>query len=162
MSETSSVMHPMAPEHMPYFIPTASGEDAMFTTVFYFAIILAFVVGTLYLRLHALPERMAHGSSRTQFQLVAIMALLALFTHNMIFWVLALLLAATQLPDFLTPVTSGARSLAKLAGRDYEGDLSEEFDHHPGEDPIEQVAEAPEPQETEAQNTGTKDTKDEG
>ena len=120
--------HPLAPDHLPYFIPAADGSDAMFGHVIVFIIVGLFAGGTLYLRLHALPERMAHGASRTQLQLVAILALIALFTHEAIFWIVALLLAATQLPDFLTPITSGARSLAKMSERDYEGDFDEADD----------------------------------
>lgn len=126
-------MHPMAPEHLPYFIPTAAGDDGMFTTVIIFVVAGAFLAGTIYLRLHALPEQMAHGANRTQLQLVAILALLALFTHEALFWIAALLLAAAQFPDFLTPITSAARSLAKMTDRDYEGDFDddEDEDQHP-------------------------------
>ena len=70
-------------------------------------------VGTLYFRLHSLPEHMAHGTGPSQLQIVSILALLALFTHNNLFWVLALLLAAVKIPDFLTPLNSIARSLER-------------------------------------------------
>jgi hypothetical protein len=46
-----------------------------------------------------------------------VLALLALFTHNNIFWVAALLLALVRLPDIATPLVAMADSLAKLAGR---------------------------------------------
>ncbi len=126
MSDSSAAMHPMAPEHLPYFIPGADGSDPMFTNAIFFVVIGVFLVGVLYLYLHSIPERMAHRTHRTQMQIVAMLALIALLTHQNIFWIAALLLAATQLPDFLTPITSGARSLASLAGRDYEGDLPED------------------------------------
>lgn len=133
MSESSeaAVLHPLAPEHLPYFIPTADGVDGMLTTTIYAAVIGAFLIGVFYLYLHSLPERMSHG--RTQFQIVAILGLLALFTHQNIFWIIALLLGATTLPDFLTPITSGARSLAALANRDYDGDVAEDADPIYGE-----------------------------
>src|SRR3954449_4234947 len=38
-------------------------------------------VGNLYLHLHTLPERMAHKSQKLQFEIVAVLGLLALFTH---------------------------------------------------------------------------------
>ena len=44
------------------------------------------------------------------------LALLALFTHNHLFWIAALLLALVQFPDFSSPLGSMARSLEKLAG----------------------------------------------
>jgi hypothetical protein len=49
-------------------------------------------------------------------QLVAVLTLLALFTHNNLFWIAALLLAFVQLPDFSSPMSSIAKSLEKLAG----------------------------------------------
>jgi hypothetical protein len=42
---------------------------------------------------------------------VEILALLALFTHNNLFWVAAILIAAFRVPDFLTPLNSIAESL---------------------------------------------------
>jgi hypothetical protein len=44
------------------------------------------------------------------------LALLALFTHNHIFWIGALLIALVQFPNFSAPLASMARSLEKLAG----------------------------------------------
>jgi hypothetical protein len=74
-------------------------------------------VGLLYLRLHALPEHLAHGTSKVQLQLVGVLTLLALFTHNHIFWIAALLLALVQFPNFSAPLASMAQSLEKMAGR---------------------------------------------
>jgi hypothetical protein len=122
----SPAAHPLAPEHLPYFIPLADGTDGMFTTAVVFVLLLLFGGGVFYLYLHSIPERMAHGANRGQFQVVAILGLVALFTHESIFWIAALLLAALQLPDFLTPITSSARSLARLVQRDYEGDAQED------------------------------------
>ena len=51
------------------------------------------------------------------FVLPGMLALLALFTHNHLFWIAALLLALVQFPDFSSPLASMARSLEKLAGR---------------------------------------------
>ena len=72
-------------------------------------------VGTLYLRLHSLPERMAHKSQKLQFEIVAILGLLALFTHIQLFWVAGLLLAMIDIPDFGTPLRSIAGSVEKIA-----------------------------------------------
>lgn len=73
------------------------------------------LLGTFYLHLHSLPERLAHKHGRMQFELVAVLGLLALFTHNNLFWVAALLLAFVQLPDFMTPLGSIANSLSRMA-----------------------------------------------
>ncbi|RVI50626.1 DUF2950 family protein [Sinorhizobium meliloti] len=66
---------------------------------------------------HALPEHMAHGASKVQLQLVAVLSLIALFTHNHLFWIAALLLALIEFPDFSSPITSMADSLRKIADR---------------------------------------------
>ncbi|MBC9248467.1 hypothetical protein H4P12_17530 [Paracoccus sp. 11-3] len=82
-----------------------------------FMLLAIFVAGTLYLRLHSLPEHLAHGNQKMQFEIVAVLGLIALFTHNNIFWIAALLLAMVDLPDFLSPLRSIARSLHRIAGQ---------------------------------------------
>ena len=72
-------------------------------------------VGTLYWRLHSLPERMAHKSQKLQFEIVAVLGLISLFTHMHIFWIAGLLLAMIDLPDFGTPLRSIAGSVEKIA-----------------------------------------------
>ena len=105
--------HPLAPEHLPVFIPGADGSDPLYTAVATLLVILVLSVGIIYLRLHALPEHLAHRTSSTQLQLITVLALLALFTHNNAFWILALLLAVVRIPDFLTPLKSISESLKK-------------------------------------------------
>jgi hypothetical protein len=58
--------------------------------------------------------------------IIMVLALLALFTHNNIFWVAALLLSAIRLPDFTTPLKSIARSLETLAATRAGGDATRE------------------------------------
>jgi hypothetical protein len=114
---TEVAMHPAAPAHLPGFI-TAPGEtDPLMVGSVILLIVLVMVLGTLYFWLHSIPERIAHGTGRIQFQLVGVLALLALFTHNNLFWVLALFLALVPIPDFWTPLASMAQSLAKMVGR---------------------------------------------
>ena len=72
--------------------------------------------GILFLRLHTLPERMAHKSHKLQFEIVAVLGLIALFTHMHIFWIAGLLLAMIDLPDFGTPLNRIAGSAEKIAG----------------------------------------------
>ncbi|MGR3713941.1 MAG: hypothetical protein ACU0A6_12580 [Shimia sp.] len=48
-------------------------------------------------------------------QIVSVLALLALFTHNNLFWILALLLAAVKLPDMLGPLRRISDSIDLLA-----------------------------------------------
>ncbi|MEH2509447.1 hypothetical protein V1291_000801 [Nitrobacteraceae bacterium AZCC 1564] len=111
----SDQLHPMAPHHLPFFI-TAPG-DPDWLTVIVGALLIAAVlgIGNLYLRLHSLPERMAHKSQKLQFEIVAILGLLALFTHIHLFWIAGLLLAFIDIPDFGTPLRSIAGSVEKIA-----------------------------------------------
>ena len=71
-----------------------------------FLIATIFWVGTVYWKLHSMPERMAHKSQKLQFEIVAVLGLISLFTHLHIFWVAGLLLAMIDLPDFGTPMRS--------------------------------------------------------
>jgi hypothetical protein len=111
-------LHPVAIEHLPPFITAPGQTDILFTVVVIFIIAMILAIGNLYFRLHALPEHMMHGTSKVQMEFVAVLALIALFTHNHLFWIAALLLAFIEFPDFSTPMSSIARSLEKLAGRD--------------------------------------------
>ncbi len=92
--------HPLAPEHLPRYIGGPDGSDPLFTLVVWLLVILLLAVGNFYLKLHALPERMAHRQNSAQLQLITVLAILALFTHNNVFWVAALLLAVVRFPDF--------------------------------------------------------------
>jgi hypothetical protein len=97
-------MHSAAVDHLPIFITAPGDTDILFNVMVVFVLLLILLVGVLYLRLHALPEHMAHGASKVQLQLVAVLSLIALFTHNHLFWIAALLLALIEFPDFSTPV----------------------------------------------------------
>ena len=77
-------------------------------------LIVLLVAGTLYFKLHAIPEHLGGKQNSTQLQLISILAVLALFTHNNAFWIIALLIAAINIPDFMTPLKTIANSLAKL------------------------------------------------
>lgn len=110
-------MNPAAPHHLPGFI-TAPGESDIFLNgAAVFLVVMVLTLGSVYFRLHALPEHMAHKSAnKLQFEMVAVLALLALFTHNNVFWVAALLLALVPIPDFHGPLAVMADSLARMAG----------------------------------------------
>jgi hypothetical protein len=111
----SANVHPAAPHHLPGFV-TAPGEtDVLMVVMAIFLIVAVLAVGNLFLRLHTLPERMAHGSQKLQFEIVAVLGLLALFTHQHIFWVAGLLLALVDIPDFGTPLRRIAGSVESLA-----------------------------------------------
>ena len=109
-------LHPAAAHHLPPFV-TAPGEtDVLFVAMAIFVLLAVIGIGIFYFKLHALPEQMAHRGQKVQFEVVAVLALLALFTHNHVFWIAGLLLAFVPLPDFTTPLKSIARSLDRMAG----------------------------------------------
>jgi hypothetical protein len=116
MADPTNGAHPAATQHLPSFI-TAPGETDVLMVVMVFILIIAVVAfGVLFLRLHTLPERIAHRGHKLQFEIVAVLGLLALFTHMHIFWVVGLMLALVDLPDFGTPLNRIAGSTEKLAG----------------------------------------------
>ena len=121
----SESLHPAAPHHLPGFI-TAPGDTDVLMVVAGITLIAAVVgVGNFYLHLHSLPERMAHKSQKFQFEIVAVLGLLSLFTHNHLFWVIGLFLAMIDLPDFSTPLRRIAGSVEKMAGVPPEPDPTE-------------------------------------
>jgi len=112
----SETLHPAAPHHLPGFITGPGDTDVLMIGVGIFLILAVVGVGNLYLHLHSLPERMAHKSKKLQFEIVAVLCLLSLFTHNHLYWVIGLFLALIDLPDFITPLRRIAGSVDKLAG----------------------------------------------
>ena len=110
-------MHPLATPHIPFFITAPGGTDVLFNAVIIFVVGTILLVGNLYFRLHAAPEHMAHGASKVQMEIVAVLTLISLFTHNHLFWIGALLLAMVQFPDFTTPANSIAGSLERIADK---------------------------------------------
>ena len=109
-------LHPAATQHLPMFI-TAPGDTDVLMVVM--AIVLAVSVigfGVLYFRLHALPEQIAHKGQKVQFEIVALLCLIALFTHMHIFWIIGLLLAFIDLPDFGGFLGRIAGSVERMAG----------------------------------------------
>ena len=110
-------LNPLAAQHVPYFITSPGDTDRMMWMVGIFMVGLVMLAGVLYFKLHALPEHLSHGrASKTQIEIVGVLALLALFTHNSMFWVIALILAMVRIPNFEAPLNMMARALLRLAG----------------------------------------------
>jgi multisubunit Na+/H+ antiporter MnhF subunit len=104
--------HPVANHHLPFFMPSADGSDPLLSIMAVVLIGSALAVGVFFFWLHSLPERMVHN--KVQFDIVAVLALLSLFTHIHAFWVAALLIALIDFPVFSLPDVS--RSLRRIAG----------------------------------------------
>jgi hypothetical protein len=109
-------VHPLATEHYPMFLTPPGQTDVLLIAMAIFLVAAVVGIGVFYFKLHSLPEQMAHRGQKVQFEIVAILGLLSLFTHNHLFWIAGLLLAFVPLPDFSTPLTSMAQSLGKMAG----------------------------------------------
>jgi hypothetical protein len=108
-------LHPMTPHHLPFCVAKPGETDALMIVMGVFLILAILGAGNIYLRLHSLPERMAHKGQKLQFEIVAVLGLISLFTHIHIFWIARLLLALIDLPDFSTPLTRIAGSVEKIA-----------------------------------------------
>jgi hypothetical protein len=103
-----------AAQHLPWFITAPGQTDILFVITTILVVGTVAILGVLFFWLHSLPERLGH--KKLQFEIVAVLGLLSLFTHNHVFWVIGLLLALIELPDFMTPWRRMAGALEKLAG----------------------------------------------
>jgi hypothetical protein len=132
-------LHPAAIQHLPAFI-TAPGDTDVLMVVTAFILLAAVVAfGVLFLTLHTLPERMAHKSHKLQFEIVAVLGLLALFTHMHIFWVAGLLLALIDFPDVGGWLGRIAGSVEKIADNGPRGSPPEQSDQTAGHPPADGV-----------------------
>jgi hypothetical protein len=108
-------LHAMTPHHLPFYIAKPGETDVLMIVMGVFLVLAVLGIGNVYLHLHSLPERMAHKGQKLQFEIVAVLGLLSLFTHMHIFWIAGLLLALVDLPDFTTPLSSIAGSVERIA-----------------------------------------------
>jgi hypothetical protein len=124
-------LHPAASHHLPPFISAPGETDVLMVVTAVLLVLGVLGFGILFLRIHSLPERMAHRGHKLQFEIVAVLCLIALFTHMHIFWVAGLLLALIDLPDFGTPLNRIAGSAEKMAGlKPGEGATAMSYDEH--------------------------------
>jgi hypothetical protein len=115
------VLNPLAPHVLPYFAPAGDGSDPMMFNVGVVLLLIVLGLGVLFFWVHSLPERLAHRTKKAQMELVAVLCLLALFTHVHAFWVGALLLALIDIPTLARPVERIAGSLERMAGGPADG-----------------------------------------
>ena len=102
--------------YLPSFITAPGQTDVLLVDIGIFLLVVAFLLGIAFLWLHSLPERIAHNGQKLQFEVVAILCLLALFTHNNLLWGAALLLAFIDLPDLATPLGRISNALERMTG----------------------------------------------
>jgi hypothetical protein len=108
-------LHPAASHHLPMFITAPGHTDVLMVVTGIILVVSVVGFGVLFLRLHSLPERIAHRTHKLQFEIVAVLCLLALFTHVHLFWVAALLLALIEFPDIGGWLGKIAGSVEKIA-----------------------------------------------
>lgn len=68
-----------------------------------FLILFVLTFGVLMLRLHHLPEHVAQKEQKIQYQLVATLGLLAMFTHENLFWIAGFAVGNDRSSRFLRP-----------------------------------------------------------
>jgi hypothetical protein len=117
----TALPNPLATEHLPFFITAPGNTDVLFNIMVVFTVGSVILTGIVFLTIHSLPERMAHKSKKIQFDIVAVLGLLALFTHEHVFWVAALLLAFIDIPDFSTPFKRMVTAVETIAGQQSAG-----------------------------------------
>ena len=108
--------HPVATAHLPAFITSPGETDVLMVAMAIILILSVLGFGIFFFTLHSLPERMAHKGHKMQFEIVAVLCLISLFTHMHIFWIAGLILAMIDLPDFGTSLSRIAGSTEKIAG----------------------------------------------
>jgi hypothetical protein len=120
LADAQSPMHPAATGHLPPFITAPGATDTLLVLMAFVLVAAVLATGVFFFWLHSLPERLVHKSTKVHFDIVAVLALLSLFTHIHLFWVAALLIALVKIPDFSMPDFSGlfgriAAPLEKMA-----------------------------------------------
>jgi hypothetical protein len=111
-----SSTHPAAANHLPPFITGPSETDILMIVTGLILLLSVVMFGVMFFWLHSLPERIAHKSHKLQFEIVAVLGLLALFTHIHAFWVAGLFLALIDFPDLGGWLGRIAMSVEKIAG----------------------------------------------
>jgi len=119
----SESMNPLAPHVLPWFITAPGGTDVLYVITTLVVILIVVLLGVGFFWLHSLPERMGHR--KLQFEVVAVLGLISLFTHMHIFWIIGLILAMIDLPDFIGPQRRIARAVERIAGISSEPEQAE-------------------------------------
>jgi NADH:ubiquinone oxidoreductase subunit 5 (subunit L)/multisubunit Na+/H+ antiporter MnhA subunit len=93
-------LNPAASHEFPSFITPPGETDVLMVITAVILAVSVLMFGILFFRLHNLPEQMAHGSKKAQLEIVSLLCLIGLLTHIHAFWIVALLLAFIDFPDF--------------------------------------------------------------
>jgi len=97
------MQHPPSPTHLPWFITEPGQTDTLMVFTGLFLLLFIVAMGTLIFRIVYLPEQMVAKEEKAKYEVVAVLCVLAMFSPGHLFWIAALLLAMTDIPEF-TPV----------------------------------------------------------
>jgi hypothetical protein len=111
-----ALLHPKAVHNLPMFVTAPGDTDVLMIVTGVFLALSVVAFGVLFFRLHSLPEHLAHKSQKVQMEIVSVLCLISLFTHEHIFWIAGLILAFIDIPDFGTPLHRIAGGVEKIAG----------------------------------------------
>ena len=112
----STSSHSAAPQHLPFYLPGPDGSDPVMVGTGIVLVVAVLAFGLLFLRIHMLPDHIAHRGKKTQLEVVAVLGLISMVTGIHAFWVAALLLALLDIPDFAGPMRRIAGSAERIAG----------------------------------------------
>src|SRR5258708_8983201 len=112
----TEALHPAASHHLPFFVTAPGDTDVLMVVTALILLLSTLMFGLIFFRLHTLPERMAHKSKKLQFEIVAVLGLISLFTHEHLFWIIGLILALIDIPDFGGMLGRIAGSVESIAG----------------------------------------------
>jgi hypothetical protein len=125
----SAEVHPAATHHLPIFITPPGETDVLMVVTAVFLLVAVVAFGLLFFRLHSLPERLAHRGHKLQLEVVAVLCLIALFTHIHAFWIAALLLALIEFPDIgdlMRRIAGGVERIAEASSTETSTEPSHE------------------------------------
>jgi hypothetical protein len=105
----------MSHPHLPWFVKEPGQTDVLMIAMGVFVVLFMFGFVVLILRLHRIPMQIAQ--QKVQYEVVAVLCLLALFTQENLYWIAALLLAVIDLPDFGAWFAAVAHNVARIASR---------------------------------------------
>ncbi|MGY2908081.1 hypothetical protein [Bradyrhizobium sp. URHC0002] len=112
--------HPAIPTHLPWFITEPGQIDTLTVFTGLFLLLFTVTMGVLMFRLLYLPAKIVPQEQKAKYEVVATLCLLAMFTPGNLFWIAALLVAMTDIPDFtpfLQRIAGAVRRIARSPKR---------------------------------------------
>ena len=106
---------PTSPAHLPWFITEPGQVDTLMVFTGVFLLLFTVAIIRLMLRLIVLPATLVSPEQRAKFEVVGVLSLIALYTPGHFYWVAALLVAVTDIPDFASPLRRMADAVGRVA-----------------------------------------------